>query len=199
LSPQEAKRFYARFGSKQDWQHFYEKAATDKLFPHASFDSARSVFEFGCGTGSLASHLFQHHLRGNATYVGVDISETMVGLARERLKQWPERARIYQIDGRPKISEPDRGFDHFVSTYVLDLLAPNVVEQVVSEAHRLLVPGGKLCLVSLTFGGSPFPRAVSWVWLRCGISIPPLWVDAAPSNCSPTCHQTGGNLITMRW
>ena len=166
LSPEEAKRFYDRLGSRQDWQGFYENPAINELIAHAIFESAHSVFEFGCGTGALAARLLRHHLPADACYVGLDISRTMVSLARERLKPWPERARVYQSDGAPRIDEPDRTFDRFVSTYVLDLLAPDFIERLLSEAHRLLVPGGKLCLVSLTFGASRLSRAVCWGWQR---------------------------------
>ena len=91
----------------------------------------------------------------------------MVSLARERLKPWSRtRTFVYQSDGSPRIPKPDRSFDRFVSTYVFDLLAPDFVDQLLSEAHRLLVPGGKICLVSLTFGASRLSRAVSWGWKR---------------------------------
>jgi ubiquinone/menaquinone biosynthesis C-methylase UbiE len=88
----------------------------------------------------------------------------MVSLARERLKPWSERARVYQSDGSPRIEESDRSFDRFVSTYVFDLLAPDFMAQLLSEARRLLAPGGRLCLVSLTHGMSRFSRAVCWGW-----------------------------------
>ena len=166
LSPAGAKRFYDRLGSGQDWQRFYENPATSQLIAHAGFDSAHSVFEFGCGTGALAVGLVQHRLPADARYVGLDISSTMVSLARERLKPWSGRARVYQTDGSPRIPEPDNSFDRFVSTYVLDLLAPDFIEQLVPEAHRVLVPGGKLCLVSMTFGASPLARVVCWGWQR---------------------------------
>jgi len=160
LSPAEAKRFYDRLGSRQDWQGFFENPANNELTAHAAFESAHSVFEFGCGTGALAARLLQQHLPSDAGYVGIDISGTMVSLARERLKPWSDRARIYQSEGSPRISEPDRSFDRFVSTYVFDLLAPDFIDQLLSEAQRLLVPGGKLCLVSMTFGTSHISRAV---------------------------------------
>jgi len=166
LSPEEAKRFYDRLGSVQDWQRFYENPATSQLIAHAGFDSAHSVFEFGCGTGSFAAGLLQRCLPADARFVGLDISSTMVSLAQERLKPWSGRARVYQTDGSPRIPEPDGSFDRFVSTYVLDLLAPDFINQLLSEAHRLVVPGGKLCLVSLTFGASPFSRAVCRGWQR---------------------------------
>jgi ubiquinone/menaquinone biosynthesis C-methylase UbiE len=166
LSPEAAKRFYDRFGSRQDWQAFFESRAVSELIAHAAFESAHSVFEFGCGTGALAARLLQHQLPGDTRYVGLDISSTMVSLSLERLKPWSGRARVYQTDGSPRIPEPDHAFDRFVSTYVLDLLTPDFIEQILSEAHRLLVPGGKLCLVSLTFGASHLSRAVCWGWQR---------------------------------
>jgi ubiquinone/menaquinone biosynthesis C-methylase UbiE len=166
LSPPEAKRFYDRLGSAQDWQGFYENPAIKELVGHSAFDTAHSVFEFGCGTGALAARLLQHHLPADARYVGLDISDTMLSLAQKRLKPWSERARIHQSDGSPRIPEPDSSFDRFVSTYVLDLLAPDFIERLLSEAHRVLVPGGKLCLVSMTFGTSPLSRAVCWGWQR---------------------------------
>jgi SAM-dependent methyltransferase len=166
LSPAEAKRFYDRLGSRQDWQGFFENPAINEMVEHAAFNSARSVFEFGCGTGALAARLLQQHLPSDAGYVGIDISTTMVSLARERLKPWSDRARVYQTDGSPRMPEPDRSFDRFVSTYVFDLLAPDFIDQLLSEAQRLLVPGGKLCLVSMTFGATRLSRAVCWGWQR---------------------------------
>jgi cyclopropane fatty-acyl-phospholipid synthase-like methyltransferase len=126
----------------QDWQGFYENPAINELIAHAAFDSAQSVFEFGCGTGSLAARLVQHHLPVDARYIGLGISDTMVSLAQVRLKLWSERARVYQSDGSPLTPEPDRSFDRFVSTYVFDLLAPDFIDQLLSEARHLLVPEG---------------------------------------------------------
>ncbi len=166
LSPEQAKRFYDRLGSAQDWQSFYENPAINELIAHAAFDSAQSVFEFGCGTGAFAARLVHRRLPADARYVGLDISGTMVSLAQERLKPWSDRARVYESDGSPHIPEPDGNFDRFVSTYVLDLLAPDFIERLLSETHRVLVPGGKLCLVSMTFGMSPVSRAFCWGWHR---------------------------------
>jgi SAM-dependent methyltransferase len=62
LSPARAKAFYDRFGRKQDAQAFYEDAALDDLVSHASFGTARTVFELGCGTGRLAVTLLRERL-----------------------------------------------------------------------------------------------------------------------------------------
>ena len=98
LSPEQAKRFYDRLGSREDLQGFIENSGIYEMIAHAAFDSARSVFEFGCGTGALATRLLRRHLPADARYVGLDISTTMVSLARERLEPWSERARVDQSD-----------------------------------------------------------------------------------------------------
>ena len=148
----------------------------------------RTVFEFGCGAATFAARLLQRYLPADARYVGLDISSTMVSLAQQRLKPWPGRARVYPTDGCPRIPEPDHSFDHFVSTYVFDLLAPGFTEQLLSEGRRLLVPGGRFCLVSLAFGTSRFSRAVCWGWQSSGNSVRASWVAAVPLNSWNICR-----------
>lgn len=166
LSLAEAKRFYDRFGSWQDSQRLYESRAVDELIAHADFGSAHSILEFGCGTGALAARLLGSHLPADAHYLGLDISTTMVALARKRVAHWSSRACVCETDGSPFIPKPDQSLDRLLSTYVLDLLSPESIRQLLTEAKRLLVPEGKLCLVSLTFGDSCFTGGVSWIWQR---------------------------------
>lgn len=164
FSPAEAQRFYDWFGAWQDTQRFYENRAIADLLAHGAFDASNSVIEFGCGTGRLAEELLRGALPQSARYVGLDVSSTMVSLTLRRLRPWQLRARAYQSDGSAHIPEADGGFDRFVSTYVFDLLAPDFLRQLLAEARRVLAPGGKLCLVSMTSGHSLLSRAVAWGW-----------------------------------
>lgn len=50
FSSEDARRFYDRFGAKQDGQGFYENAALNVLIQHGGFSDAQSVLEIGCGT-----------------------------------------------------------------------------------------------------------------------------------------------------
>ena len=164
LTHEQARAFYDRFGSRQDRQGFYEDAAVADLIAHARFAEARAVFEFGCGTGRFAHLLLTDHLAREATYRGIDISATMVGLARDRLAPWAERAWVQQTDGSAKIDAPDGAYDRFCSNYVLDLLSENDIRAVLAEARRVLEPGGLVCLTGLTFGRGPVARLVSAAW-----------------------------------
>jgi ubiquinone/menaquinone biosynthesis C-methylase UbiE len=165
LSHQQAKAFYDRFGRKQDWQSFYEDTATEALLQNGEFDKAGAVFEFGCGTGRFAQRLLERHLPVDARYVGVDISETMVALAKERLARFGSRAEVRLIDGSPRLAFQQSSCDRFVSTYVLDLLTIADIRAVLQEAWRVLSEDGLLGLVSLTHGFTPVSRVVEGMWM----------------------------------
>jgi cyclopropane fatty-acyl-phospholipid synthase-like methyltransferase len=166
LTHQQATSFYNHLGAKQDWQAFFEAPATRELIAHASFETAQAVFEFGCGTGTFAEHVLAHHLPQEATYLAVDSSATMVRLARSRLACFGERVAVRQTDGSLQFDEVAGPCDRFVSNYVLDLLSLSDRAQLLTEAHRLLVADGRLCLVSLTRGSTPTSRLVTWTWTR---------------------------------
>jgi ubiquinone/menaquinone biosynthesis C-methylase UbiE len=164
LTKDEARDFYNYFGSKQDTQGFYEDRALHDLIDHATFDQAKSIFEFGIGTGKFAEELLANHLPVNCRYSGVDISQTMLDLSTERLQSWSERVEVRLSDGSMQLPAPDGAFDRFVSNYVLDLLDGEDIPRLLEEARRILVQDGMLCLVSLAHGENLFGRGISSAW-----------------------------------
>lgn len=164
LSHQQAKQFYDKFGSKQDWQRFYEDPAIADLVSHMRLHEAQSLFEFGCGTGRFAQTLLSQHLSDTAHYFGVDVSSTMIGLSRARLAPFVDRARVQQTVGEIRFDQPAASVDRFIAIYVLDLLSDTDARALFDEAHRLLRPGGLLGLVSLTHGATVAARWVERAW-----------------------------------
>jgi ubiquinone/menaquinone biosynthesis C-methylase UbiE len=173
LTRAQAKKFYDRFGSKQDAQSFYEDKALDDLIAHAAFEHANAVVELGCGTGRFALRLLEKHLPPAATYFGTDLSETMIEIAEQRLLPYKERAKAVLSDGAMRFPLPDHSVDRVVSTYVLDLLPEADIREVIAEARRVLMPGGKLCLAGLTTGVTFTSRIVSTIWSAiCSLHAP---------------------------
>jgi SAM-dependent methyltransferase len=164
LTPEEAKAYYNRFGAKQDSQAFYEDSAIKTLVANSHFDRATSVFEFGSGTGRFAQELLTDYLSPNATYRGVDISTTMVQLAKERLRPFGPRATVTQIADESGLPPLDNSIDRFVSTYVFDLLPEASIQNVIAAAWGALRRDGLLCLVSITRGPTPVSRIVMGIW-----------------------------------
>jgi ubiquinone/menaquinone biosynthesis C-methylase UbiE len=164
LTHQQAISFYNHLGAKQDWQAFFEAPAIHEMITHASFETAQAVFEFGCGTGAFAEQVLAHHLSGEARYLAVDSSATMVRLARSRLDRFGARVMVRRTDGSLQCAADSGSFDRFVSTYVLDLLSASDIAHLLSEAHRLLATNGRVCLVSLTHGSTRLSRLVTGTW-----------------------------------
>ena len=164
LTPSQVRTFYDRFGRKQDAQALYENAALDDLIAHAAFDQADSIFEFGCGTGRLASRLLTEHLPRSASYFGIDISKTMIDISGQHISPFADQAEVALSNGSMYFPLSDHSVDRVVSTYVFDLLSETDIRKAISEAHRVLKPNGKLCLVSLTKGNSITSRVVSGLW-----------------------------------
>jgi SAM-dependent methyltransferase len=174
MTVEEARRFYDAFGSKQDKQDFYEAPALSALVAHSDLAHARSLFELGCGTGRFAAELLTRSLPPTAQYRGVDVSRTMVALASARLAPFADRATVTQTAGAPVFDLPAGSQDRFLSTYVLDLLPPEVIRQVVDEAHRVLAPGGLLCLAGITAGTTGVSKLVMGAWRRLAVLRPAL-------------------------
>jgi ubiquinone/menaquinone biosynthesis C-methylase UbiE len=191
LSRDEARRVYDRIGALQDTQAFYEDRATAILLEHGRFGIAQRVFEFGCGTGRFARRLLSQHLPASARYRGVDLSPGMVALAERRLAPFGPRAEVLLTDGSPPTAERTSSCDRFASNFVLDLLSQEDIAAVLREAHRMLEPGGLLCLASLSTGRGRLARMAARGWARVHALRPALvggcrpldllsWVPAEP-------------------
>jgi len=136
----------------------------DEIAWRGDFFNAAAVLEFGCGTGRFATRLLETKLPAGAAYLGLDVSPTMVRLAREALAPWRGRARVELSDGSTTLPVADGEYDRFLSTYVLDLLSPSDSARLLDEAYRALRPGGLLALASLTPGSTPPSRALAGLW-----------------------------------
>jgi SAM-dependent methyltransferase len=166
LSHEEARRFYDRFGARQDAQAFYERPALERLIAELRLPEAKALVEFGCGTGRLAEELLEGPLPTACRYLGLDLSATMVELARARVARFGARATIRQTNGQPQLDAADGAFDRFLSTYVLDLLSEREIQLLIEEARRVLAPGGLLGIAGLTRGERGLPRVISGLWAR---------------------------------
>jgi len=164
FTPEQARRFYDRFGARQDSQAFYEDAALRKLIAHAAFDASSAVIEFGCGTGRLAEMILSESLPPSARYLGLDISPVMISLAEKRLRGFGDRVSLRLADGTTGIDVPSESYDRFVSTYVFDLLSTEDAHTVAGEAYRVLEAGGLICLTGLGAGSGVFSKAVAMTW-----------------------------------
>jgi len=175
LSQNEAKRYYDRFGSKQDAQGWYEDPAIEDLVSASDFAHAGAVLELGCGTGRVAEMLLERRLAEAASYTGVDISETMVKISRERLARFGGRATVMLQEATGFASYPNGSFDRVLCTYVLDLLPRAKILGALDWAFDVLEPDGLFCFAGITKGTGLVSRCVMGLWSFV-FSLKPSWV-----------------------
>ena len=110
------------------------------------------LIDIGCGTGRFLDFVKLAWPRLPA--LGLDLSEAYVRHARRHLERW---SRMYLlVAGGEAIPVPDNSCDAVTSVFLLHELPPDVRRGMISEAARVLKPGGRLVLMdSLQLGDQP--------------------------------------------
>jgi ubiquinone/menaquinone biosynthesis C-methylase UbiE len=102
-------------------------------------DFGSPVLDFGCGVGRLTQAMAGHF----PECWGVDISSTMIGLARE-FSQGVAGCRFVLNQGARLEAVPDNYFGFAYSSIVLQHIAPQHSRGYIAELVRVLRPGGAL-------------------------------------------------------
>lgn len=118
---------------------------------------ARRALEIGCGPGRLIKPLSADF----GEIHGVDVSDEMVRLARERLRAIPH-AHVHATDGASLAKFADSSFDLVYSYAVFQHIpSRDVVLEYLRETQRVLKPGG---LARLQLNGLPQTAKVYDTW-----------------------------------
>ncbi len=93
------------------------------------------TLDLGCGPGAF-SDLFEQ-----GDYVGADLNSRYIDWARQH------RKGTFVVADARQLELPDRRFDQILIFGLLHHLPDEVVRDVLSECHRLLVPGGHVLVI----------------------------------------------------
>jgi ubiquinone/menaquinone biosynthesis C-methylase UbiE len=106
------------------------------------------VLEIGSGSGAMAAELLRRFL--DARLTATDYDDSMVEVARDRLRRFGDRVDVQQADAS-HLPFPDESFDAVVSFIMLH----HVIdwEKALAEAVRVLRPGGRLLGFDLLASG----------------------------------------------
>ncbi|MBI3890153.1 MAG: class I SAM-dependent methyltransferase [Candidatus Wallbacteria bacterium] len=107
--------------------------------------AGRTLLDFGCGSGASTAILGRK--LPQTRILGVELNETLLGIARERLA-------FYHLEGVQLLTSPSReelppgleGVDFVVMSAVYEHLLPRDRETVLPRLWKLLRPGGVLFL-----------------------------------------------------
>jgi SAM-dependent methyltransferase len=125
-------------------------------------DGKAPALDFGCGVGRLTRALAEHF----AECWGVDISPTMITLAKEFNRDLPQCR--FLLNEREKLESLQDDYFAFVYTsIVLQHMAERYIRKYLAELVRVLRPGGVLVFqIPDSLRGSAFTRIRAKVALR---------------------------------
>jgi demethylmenaquinone methyltransferase/2-methoxy-6-polyprenyl-1,4-benzoquinol methylase len=157
FSPRSAGHFYDALAPRYDWFSLYEARAKRMAVDCLDLAPGQAALNVGLGTGKYYQEV-QALLGEQGLAVGIDLSMAMLRVAQDR-----RITDLVQSEGAclPFATE---SFDRLLCTYVLDLVTLTDLPRWLMEFRRVLKPGGRMVLVSLTEGVNLLSRGFVSVW-----------------------------------
>lgn len=157
ISTETARRFYDWLGAGHDSAEFYESQAKKYALAQLELAAGQHVLNVGIGTGKDQGSI-QAAIAPNGVAFGLDLSRVMLKLVSTRCNTLLCEGNASFL---PFFSD---SFDRLLSTYLLDLLPLSKLPGVLAQFRRVLKPGGRMVLVSLTEGVTWPSRALVALW-----------------------------------
>ena len=132
----------------------------------------KHILDYGCGSGIFSRYLSDK----GAIVTGVDVSETMIEVAR---KNDPEIMRYHGISSGDIGFLADSSFDHAVSNFVLCTI-PTLQEilKIIKEIHRVLKKNGLFIIMNSNWERSNGREFISYKLEYCNNLLPGQRINA---------------------
>lgn len=129
------------------------------LFPFEP-DARIRVLDIGAGYGAFAAAVLEHF--PNASAVGLDISEPMMAVGRERMARFGDRFSYHAGDmaGGELLANLPGSFDAAVAAAAILHFPSQVKQRLYADVFRILNPGG--CFFNVDFVGPANEEMQAW-------------------------------------
>jgi demethylmenaquinone methyltransferase/2-methoxy-6-polyprenyl-1,4-benzoquinol methylase len=161
----EAKRFYDRISRIYGWMTgAFERKHGEKALELLSIRDEETVLEVGVGSGHCLERMAEI-TRDEGNCYGVDISTGMLGVTRRRLVRSGLAASVgcCCADGA-NLPFKDSSCDAILMAFTLELFDTPEIPEVLREAKRVLRPGGRIAIASLSREGKPSKLMSLYEW-----------------------------------
>ena len=172
----------------------FHSHAHSRLLELAGQIEGRRVLEVATGSGELYRQLLSANSTGIT--VGADLSPSMAAAIKQSLNGHSNghrgRYALQACDAR-ELPYPDACFDLLVSCYLFELLADADMSTAAAELRRVIRPGGKLLLTSVSQSRPGF----NFLYRAGGIAIP-TFLGRQVANAMPRVLTAAGFRLTHR-
>jgi len=193
-SKEEARQNYDSLARWYDWLAGSERKYREIGLELLAAREGESALEIGPGTGGGILALAES-VGERGTVCGVDLSQRMLAETRLRVARSGLGARIQLVcgDGASLPVKP-ASVDILLMSFTLELFDTPEIPQVLAECQRVLQPGGRMCIVSLSREPLNWPvRLYEWAHERW-----PSAVDCRPIYARQVLEQAGFTVIAVR-
>jgi len=167
------------------WSALFEEKAITHGLALAQVLPGEHVLEVAVGPGKIMARLTQQAGEAGCA-VGVDVAWRMLRAARRR----SPKALLVRADAH-SLPFREGAFDLVWSSYFLDLVPTAELTPLLRELRRVLRPGGRLLLVSLSQKGECATRWERVYRITPSRLVPYLFGGCRPIQSAPFAHAAG--------
>src|SRR6185503_7087712 len=166
-----------------------EKKYRDWGLEKLSAQPGEKILEIGFGTGHCLIAL-ANAVGPQGQVIGLDISDGMLAIAQERLRQegLNERADLHLGDAAKLDFIESGSLDAIFMSFTLELFDNPEIPRVLQECQRILKPGGRITVVSMTKTNPPGVAVRMYEWFH---EIMPNYADCRPIFARQALEQSG--------
>ena len=146
-----ARAFYDRISRVYDLlSDASEHESRDRGLTLLAPAAGEAILEIGFGTGhSLV--VLARAVGPTGRVSGLDLSEGMARVASNRLEEAGLVDRVeLRVEAAPPLPWPNASFDAVTMSFTLELFPDDVIPELLAEIRRVLRPGGRLGVVSMS-------------------------------------------------
>jgi demethylmenaquinone methyltransferase/2-methoxy-6-polyprenyl-1,4-benzoquinol methylase len=166
-----------------------EKKYRDWGLQKLAAQPGEKILEIGFGTGQCLAVL-ANSVGSTGRVIGLDISEGMLSITRERLQRAGLHDRVdLHLGDATRLDFIETGsLDGVFMSFTLELFDNPEIPQVLQECYRILKPGGRLAVVSMTKTDPPGVAVRMYEWFHEHM---PDYADCRPIFARQALEQSG--------
>jgi ubiquinone/menaquinone biosynthesis C-methylase UbiE len=172
-----------------------EKKYRDWGLEKLSAQPGETILEIGFGTGHCLVSLAKA-VGVTGQVIGLDISDGMLAIARARLQaeELSDRVDLHLGDAAKLDFLTDASLDGVFMSFTLELFDNPEIPRVLQECHRILKPGGRIAVVSMTKTDPPGMAVRMYEWFHEHM---PNYADCRPIFARQAIEQTGFHIVNV--